>query len=323
MRRIAALAALSALVLAAGCSSSNSSSSSGKSTTTVPSALAKWLDTLSPPLRSFAEAQTAFAAAQQGGDLKIIKESAQGVAQAAVALSAAMKQSSGAPQDSAADIQQVEATLDGLAPLAVKLTSCADTNSCKEPLAQFTDTFTDGSNATNDLVVKARPPATTPTTRKTASATSTSTTSGFDVGRTTTTARSGGATGSTASTAPTTTKTAKSPAFTTWIKSYGNDLVETAKAQGTLAATLSSSDPSVAESACAAYVSRVNATDSNPAPPDVTAASALNNAMTYTRASYAVCRDDPSVRSSEGEDAIRNDFYSMGQAMPAYFQAIS
>src|SRR4051812_5710812 len=165
MRRIAALAAMSALVLAAGCSSSKSSSSGSNSTTTVPSALSKWLETLSPPLRTFADAQTQFVAAQQGGDLKIIKASAQSVAQAAVALSAAMKASTSVPQDSATDVQQVETALDSLAPLAVKLGTCADTNSCGEPLTQFTTTFTDGSNATNDLVVKARPPATTPTTR--------------------------------------------------------------------------------------------------------------------------------------------------------------
>src|SRR5438067_11526480 len=108
MRRIAALAAMSALVLAAGCSSSKSSSSGSNSPTTVPSALAKWLETLSPPLRSFAEAQTAFVAAQQGGDLKIIKQSAQNVAQAATALSAAMKQAANVPQESTTDVQQVE-----------------------------------------------------------------------------------------------------------------------------------------------------------------------------------------------------------------------
>src|SRR3954447_14685290 len=162
MRRIAALAALSALVLAAGCSSSKSSSSGSNSTTTVPSALAKWLETLSPPLRSFADAQTAFVAAQQGGDLKIIKQSAQNVAQTAAALSAAMKQSANLPQDSAGDVQQLETSLEALGPLAVKLTTCADTNSCSEPLTTFTDTFTTTSNSTNDLVVKARPPATTP-----------------------------------------------------------------------------------------------------------------------------------------------------------------
>lgn len=311
MRRLAALATMSLLLLA-GCSSGKSLGSGSTSSTTLPSELAKWLDSLTPPLRTFAEAQTQFVDAQRVGDLKIIKLTAQKVGEAATTLSAAMKQSPTVPQDSTADVQNVETLLASLAPLALQVSSCADAAACAAPLTQFTTAFTDASTAANGLAVKARPPSTTPTTRKTPSVTaggSTSTTSGFDL--------------VTSTTAPGQTTVPKSPAFATWVNTYGRDLVETAKALGTLGASLQSADPDVPESACAAFISRVNATDRNPVAPNSAASNALSAAMLHTRSSYAICLDDPSIRSTEAEETIRQDFYAMGQAMPAYLNAIA
>src|SRR3954470_20321611 len=128
MRRIAALAAMSILLVTAACSSSGNNLGSGStSKTTVVSELAKWLQSLTPPMRSFVSAQAEYVAAQQSGDLKVIKLAATRVADSAHALAAAMQQAAAnAPGESTGDIQGTVAALEQLGPVATTLAACPD-----------------------------------------------------------------------------------------------------------------------------------------------------------------------------------------------------
>jgi hypothetical protein len=305
MRRLAVLPLVGMLVFF-GCASDKAvTDASSSTTTTINAALAAWLNTLTPPLRTFSDIQTEFVTAQQGGELAAVKLAAQHVADAARALSVAMKAAAGVPEDSAPAIQSAEGLLDQLGPLGAAVQSCIEIRSCRNPLGEFTTTFTDAVTATNGIVADARPRPTAPPTSAPG------------------TTAAGAAAASTSSTSTTAqARVVKDGALLAWIKAYGNDLPNAVKAQGRVASALAASDPSVPETACVAYVSSVDVVSSDPLPPNSAVAAAVKDALTHTEGSYAVCSEDPAIRSGEAEQAVRSDLFALGEAIKAYLYLV-
>lgn len=322
MRRMAAVVAAAALVVGtAGCSSSKKATSSAIPTTSAPSPLALWLDSLSPPLEGFSNAQTDFVNSLLGDDLTVQKTAAQKAAVSAKAFSDALKAAPTAPA-AAKQVQKAEGLLDQLTQVGASLGTC--TTNCDDILSQFTTIFTDATTATNQLQTEARPPAkpgtTVPVTVPKGGTTSTTSATGDTevpgAGQTPSSLPDDPDAGPTVTTVPPT------PELTNWVKKYGNHVVNTAKALGTLATAIDATDISVVESACASFINSVNLTDSDPIAPNRTVASALATAMSYTRTPYAACADDPDIRDTTAEDGIRDSLYAMGAVMPNYLDLI-
>src|SRR4051812_41310781 len=277
MRRILAMAAVAALPVSA-CSSGGSKTAGGLTSTTIDNELAKWLDGLTPPIRGFVLTQADFTATRVGTDLQAQKTEALKVVDAAKALAAAFRASlSTAPTRSSADVQNAVAQLDKLIQIGGQVATC--TTNCQPLLDQFTVTFTDTTNATTDLQVKARPvtPVTTTTVQ----------------GGTTTTSTTAAPNGSTTTTVDEATTVPATPELTQWLNSYGNDVITAGSALENLVNALQSEKSADTEAACAAFASAVSVVYGDPAAPDATVRNDINDAMSHTSQSYGICKDDP------------------------------